>query len=579
MDVLKRRMFQDGGMAYSPSVKSSNVLGRGSGFTSARPGIRRFERDANGNVLFTTYDTAGNIIQEELVDMRLSETGDPEEALAKQRQNKVATTMVDAAFATPVLKGVQLGTKALMQGSKIARGTKDVLAATAGLPAVAAKKGLEAAAPFKILPKFVENTRKGLPKKDFFGNVVKKDGKRVLETPKKLEQKSIFNPANFRDAKGKFAVPEGFKFKPLTTSLYAAPAYFGLKGKVDEIVTQEPEIAEIMDREVEDSIQAGIDGLGVTDTTGNVTTEGEGTTGDGTTGDGTTEDKGAETGVAAAQTTANSLSNFFSSDAFNDALRNIGGSLVKEGRFGAGLAAGSSAFADEQEAKRLLDQERMTELIKAGAEDAMEFGDISKVSEKGEEMNEFINNFEGANASIGLMNEVIALFEEAEGKGERVTGLRGRLSRAKDEISALIGFGHTPSTATKIKNYINVVKNKQIRNILNESGRTISDLDRRIVDEVFGNIDLFTSPDIALDKLRAAREQLKSSARQYQRNIRTGGTALALPQSGQVGQTYLSTYGDLINDILKIDIDKVDLADYNPKVGARVIKISLTDKT
>ena len=242
------------------------------------------------------------------------------------------------------------------------------------------------------------------------------------------------------------------------------------------------------------------------------------------------------------------------------------------------MAEGASAFADEQEAKSLLQEERMAKLMEAGAKDTMEFGDISKVSQTGKDLNEFINNFEGANASIGLMNDVIALFEEAEGKGERVTGLRGRLSRAKDEISALVGFGHTPSTATKIKNYINVVKNKQIRNILNESGRTISDLDRRIVDEVFGNIDLFTSPQIALDKLRAAREQLKSSARQYQRDIRTSGTALALPQSGQVGRTYLSEYGDLINDILKIDIDKVDLADYNPKVGARVIKISLADK-
>ena len=79
-------------------------------------------------------------------------------------------------------------------------------------------------------------------------------------------------------------------------------------------------------------------------------------------------------------------------------------------------------------------------------------------------------------------------------------------------------------------------------------------------------------------KLRDAREQLKSSARQYQRDIRTGGTALALPQSGQLGQTYLSQYRDLINDILKIDVDKLDVAGYNPTIGARVVKISLTDK-
>jgi organic radical activating enzyme len=175
------------------------------------------------------------------------------------------------------------------------------------------------------------------------------------------------------------------------------------------------------------------------------------------------------------------------------------------------------------------------------------------------------------------MNDVIALFEEAEKKGIPVTGIRGRLSRLSDEASAFLNLGGEPGTATKIKNMIEVVKNRQIREILGESGRTISDLDRRIVDKVFGEIDLTTSPEIALKKLRDAREQLKSSARQYQRDIRTGGTALALPQSGQLGQTYLSQYSDLINDILKVDVDQLDVAGYNPTVGARVVKMTLAE--
>jgi len=584
MDVLKRRMFQAGG-----SVESSNVLGRGSGFYSAKPGIRRFERDSNGNVFYTTYDIGGNIIQEELVDMRLSETGDPEEALAKQRQNIAASTGVDAALSVLGLKGAKFGVDAFMK-TPAGKATRDVLAKAADVPINLGKKGIEALLPFKLTQRFVKNPNVGKPKTDIFGRPVMqdpkpvltkkgkpvlKDGKPVMQDPKpvlqtakKLEDRSLFNFKNLEDG--------GFEIKPFTSALYGVPAFFNIRSELQDLVTQEPEMAEIMDREVEDGIQAGIDGLGVTDTTGNVIKEGDGTTGNGTAGDETTEGEGSGSGVSTAQTAANSLSNFFSSSAFNDALRNIGGSLVKEGRFGAGLAAGASSFADEQEAKKLLQQEQMSEILKASAEE--DFTTPAKVADEGESINENIKHFEGANASVGIMNEVIALFEEAEGKGERVTGLRGRLSRAKDEISALIGFGHTPSTATKIKNYINVVKNKQIRNILNESGRTISDLDRRIVDEVFGNIDLFTSPDIALDKLRAAREQLKSSAREYQRNIRLSSTALALPGAGRLGKEYINEYKGLINDILKIDIDKVDLADYNPTVGARVIKISLTDK-
>ena len=205
----------------------------------------------------------------------------------------------------------------------------------------------------------------------------------------------------------------------------------------------------------------------------------------------------------------------------------------------------------------------------------MSFEDISKVADQGVQLNEYIKNFEGANASVGIMNDVIALFEEAETKGVNVTGVRGRLSRLSDEASAFLNLGGEPGTATRIKSMIEVVKNKQIREILGESGRTISDLDRRIVDKVFGEIDLTTKPDIALKKLRDAREQLKSSARQYQRDIRTSGNALALPQAGVLGETYISEYSDLINDILKIDVDKLDVVGYNPEIGARVVKITL----
>ena len=207
--------------------------------------------------------------------------------------------------------------------------------------------------------------------------------------------------------------------------------------------------------------------------------------------------------------------------------------------------------------------------------DDMSFEDISKVADQGVQLNEYIKNFEGANASVGIMNDVIALFEEAETKGVNVTGVRGRLSRLSDEASAFLNLGGEPGTATRIKSMIEVVKNKQIREILGESGRTISDLDRRIVDKVFGEIDLTTKPDIALKKLRDAREQLKSSARQYQRDIRTSGNALALPQAGVLGETYISEYSDLINDILKIDVDKLDVVGYNPEIGARVVKITL----
>jgi hypothetical protein len=173
------------------------------------------------------------------------------------------------------------------------------------------------------------------------------------------------------------------------------------------------------------------------------------------------------------------------------------------------------------------------------------------------------------------MNDLISLFEEAQANGTPVTGMLGRFERFKDEASAFLGRDKEASVATKIKNMIEIVKNRQIRELLGESGRTISNLDREIVDKVFGEISFTDLPKESLKKLREARGTLQSSARQYQRDVKTGREQLRSKQAGSVGQTYLSEYGDLINDVLNIDVDEIIKSGYNPTVGARVVKIKL----
>ena len=479
MDVLKRRMFQAGG-----SVASSNVLGRGSGFYSAKPGIRRFERDSDGNVFYTTYDIGGNILEEELVDMRLSATGDPEEALAKQRQNKVASALVDAALATPVLKGAQLGTKALMQGSKIARGTRDLLAEAAGLPALAAKKGLEIAAPFKFNPKFVTNPKAGQQKKSFFNKPVMKDGKPVIEPKKTLQQRSIFDPKNYETG--------GVQIKPLTSSLYGTPVLLEGRSQLLDVITQEPEMAEIIDREVEDDLQAEIDGLQPTpEPTPELTPE---PTPEPTPAleEEIEQEQEEGQGQQRAQVAANSLSNFFSSSAFNDALRNIGGSLVREGRFGAGLAAGASAFADEQETKSLLEQERMAKLMEETAKSGkLDLKDTKTLFDTKSELGTHIRDFNNAEAAYELAQSVI----DFANKNQNLATFGSKIGATIEDIGAAIGFKEIEnvdqlSDTKRAQIALDILANRNIKEILGESGRTISNIDRDIANRIIGNLDI-----------------------------------------------------------------------------------------
>ena len=87
-----------------------------------------------------------------------------------------------------------------------------------------------------------------------------------------------------------------------------------------------------------------------------------------------------------------------------------------------------------------------------------------------------------------------------------------------DKLKTFLGRDFDTSDATQIQQAINQVKQRSIRDILQESGRTISDLDRQIVDKIFGEIDFFTPPDQIAKKLNKARNDLIDSNREKEKN-------------------------------------------------------------
>ena len=552
MDVLNRRMFQAGGSAVS-----SNVLGRGSGFTSARPGMRRFERDADGNVLFTTYDTAGNIIQEELVDMSLSATGDPEEALARQRQNKAASTGVDAALTLVGGRAAKFGVDQFMK-TPAGKATRDVLAKAAEAPINLGKKGIEALLPFKLTQKFVANPKVGQPKTDIFGRPIMQDGKPVLETAKKLEDRSLFNLQNIKDG--------GFEVKPFTSTLYGVPTFLGARSGLQDLVTQEPEMAEIMDREVEDSIQAGIDGLQPTPAptpapTPEPTPEPE---------EEIEQEQQEAQGQQRAQVAANSLSNFFSSSAFNDALRNIGGSLVREGRFGAGLASGAASFADEQEAKSLLEQERLRELSLIAAEKAnqgISTSDAKNNAEFNAKGNTAVTDFNKTSNNLARLQYAIGKVDET------AVGFKGLFGKGFEMLQSFTNQNYNKNfedldSRTQVDAIVNALRQENIRDILGESGRTISNLDREIVAEIFGSIKSTTSAAEIKSKLREIEKRFRNSLEKSKNDILE-----TIDYFGQTGMTSSSLLANAerIKDILNIqDYSKYSPPVYNPS-GSPVV--------
>jgi hypothetical protein len=245
---------------------------------------------------------------------------------------------------------------------------------------------------------------------------------------------------------------------------------------------------------------------------------------------------------------------FFSSPDWNEFLRNLGLGLSGSADLASGLvkgtALGSQAKALREAEALEAEQEERLEKIKAGAEDSLKPTDIVSLNQMTSELSTNIKDFEGSRASIGIMNDAISLFEEAMSKGVKITGLQGKISRFTDQGKAFFNIDGEVSDSTKIQNYIDQVKQRSIRDILNESGRTISNLDREIVDKVFGEINLTDEPKEILKKLRRARSNLMDSNADKQRVIGTNYSSITNKAYGATGLRTIAPYEVMVQQIL-----------------------------
>ena len=231
-------------------------------------------------------------------------------------------------------------------------------------------------------------------------------------------------------------------------------------------------------------------------------------------------------------------------------MRNIGKGLTQYGNFAEGIGKGSAAAAEERVLEEQLAAQRKSEEAIAGVKPLLKPTDIKGLNLMAKELNTNIGFFEGGEASIDIMNETIDLFEEAVRDGVPITGLPGRFERFKDEAAAFAGYDKEASAATKIQNMIEQVKQRSIRAILQESGRTISDTDRDIVNRVFGDLDLTTPPGEILIKLKNARKSLVTSNIDKRDTISTTYKLMQNPAYGNVGTDAISSYKDLLEKII-----------------------------
>ena len=228
---------------------------------------------------------------------------------------------------------------------------------------------------------------------------------------------------------------------------------------------------------------------------------------------------------------------------------------------GPGLASGAAKAAEERAARELLaDQERRKyerEIDLARAKADATGADImkpEKILDLNNNVRRDITDFQGGIAGVGFVDYAIDIIEEAIENNEPVGGAEGFFMKMVDKGFAFVGMPQDfdeMSADSKVEELTKVVKQKNLQSILGESGRTISDRDRVIIETVFGDLGAFENPETTLGKLKESRQRLAQNANERYQNILTNSSFLG--RQGAEGFNFYQRLLPSLQQILNID--------------------------
>lgn len=145
------------------------------------------------------------------------------------------------------------------------------------------------------------------------------------------------------------------------------------------------------------------------------------------------------------------------------------------------------------------------------------------VSEMEESLNSNIKNFKSSERNLARLNYSINLLKSP--KGKEAFGLDGVILKVIEQGKAAFGGGAVKfedlPARTRVDLIITALRNEEVKSLLGESGRTISNLDREIVAQIFGDLNAFTSQAALLAQLKNIRSRLTEDL------SATGGSTVA----------------------------------------------------
>ena len=288
---------------------------------------------------------------------------------------------------------------------------------------------------------------------------------------------------------------------------------------------------------------------------------------------------------------------FFGSDRFLNFIRNVGAGLAESGQMGPGLVLGAAKAAEERAARDIAADERKAEMDKLiaieekKAEIAAAGGPETSLKKllrtNAQEMNADYNEVVSGSNTLNTINRVKEIV-----LNEDTSSVKAFIGEITEKVGVFFDVNGKPSKTGKkfedleprvrAKVLLNNIKQANIREILGESGKTISNLDRQIIDELVGSLTLGTNPIEVLETLSLTERSVLTNIQAAQSRLQTNFTFAV--EEGDYGLSLIENNDSLINYIAALRKDPSTLPvgkDYSNKyadVTARRRKITLAEE-
>lgn len=217
------------------------------------------------------------------------------------------------------------------------------------------------------------------------------------------------------------------------------------------------------------------------------------------------------------------VGNPFTSSEFINFAKGLSKGLAQEDTLAAGLATGAALAAEERAVsdleKQKLNQELLLESLK---NQGVDIKDRKTVLDVQTDMNASIRDYNNALAAQSLAQSVI---DFANGN-ENLATFGSKIGATIEDIGAAIGTKRITnvdqlSDTKRAQIALDILANRNIKEILGESGRTISNIDRDIANRIIGNLTMKKIQSVAelKDRLEDNMKSIVEKRNEAQRNI------------------------------------------------------------